>query len=233
MNRNLFLSSLSLALFMTIGLFSYSCTQDDVSQEVFAEDSEIDFRGPGDRGENQCFSFVYPLTLVFPDGTEVEVASKEEVKPAIRAYKESHPDARRIRPKFAFPYDVTLADGTTLTIENREGMHQLIRECRANRPDSLKRKRCYKIVYPVTVAFPDGTSTSVNSAEEYHLALREWKANNPDADRRPHLAFPYTVLLKNGNELIIENLEDQHNLNKRCRKVKRHHRRRHRINREG
>lgn len=224
MNRNTFISNLSWLLMLTIGLFSYSCTTDVEDEPLVDSAEEIDFRGFGEEGDHRCFSLVFPITLVFPDGSTVEVGDRQEFKEAVRTYHESHP-GERFRPKFQFPFDVTLKDGSTITLENRRQLKALIKECKKDRDP--KHSRCYKLVFPITVSFPDGSTAAYNSPEEYKAGLKAWKKANPDATERPQIQFPYTVILKNGTEVTIENIEDQQELKMNCRKHRRHQVRKH------
>jgi hypothetical protein len=81
---------------------------------------------PGDR--DFCFKPVYPLTLVFPDGTSQEVANRMELKMAVRAWKADNPDSDE-RPTLGFPLDVVLADGTTVTLNDADELEALKQSC--------------------------------------------------------------------------------------------------------
>ena len=85
--------------------------------------------GPGGPGGEPCFTLNFPLTISFPDGTQVVVNTKEEIKAAARAWNMSNPGLHT-RPVFVFPITVTLRDGTLLVVNSKEELIALKEECR-------------------------------------------------------------------------------------------------------
>lgn len=80
---------------------------------------------------DRCFEMVFPLSIVFPDGTTTDYADRMALKTAIRAWKDANPDAEE-RPMLAFPLDITLEDGTTLTINSSEELQTQKESCAGN-----------------------------------------------------------------------------------------------------
>ncbi len=213
MNLNRFFSGLTLMLLLAIGLISYGCTQDEDMAQAKNETEEIDFRGFGDDGEHRCFSVVFPVTLEFPDGSTVEVQSKEEFKAAVRAYHEANP-GERFRPIIQFPFDVELASGEIVTLENRRQLRRLLRNCiKDNLPD---RPKCFSVVFPVTLEFPDGSTVEVQNKQEMKAAVRAYRQDNPGEPFRPKFQFPYQVELENGDIITLENADQWRRLLKSC-----------------
>jgi len=178
--------------------------------------------GPGQHGShgqfgglNRCFNIVFPLTLAFPDGTEVTVADREELRTTIREWREANPDAEE-RPTLAYPFDVELQDGTTITVASDEDRADLRDVCEGAVGDGHGR-RCFRINYPIDVAFPDGTTLSVESREEALTAIMDWVEANPDATERPAIVFPITVTLRNGETREVESMEQLRRLRRLCR----------------
>ncbi len=214
-----------------------SATQDDeefTTEEVTIQALTI-MEESGEMGCGACFSLVYPVTVLFPDETEVTVASREEIREAIIAYFEANPPQnnrpfrplRGFRPELVFPYDVQLEDGSILTIESREDLVIILEDCgfdpnRPNRPRGGSHgqfgglNHCFNIVFPLTIAFPDGTDLTVADRQELAAAIREWRINNPDAEERPTLAYPYDVELQDGTILTISSDEDRIDLRETC-----------------
>lgn len=177
---------------------------------------------PGDWGNhgqngglNRCFNIVFPITLAFPDGTEVTVADRAELREAIRTWREANPDAES-RPTLAYPYDVELQDGTVLTISSDEDRADLREVCEGAVGDGHGR-RCFRINYPIDIAFPDETTVSVNSREEALTAIMEWVEANPDATERPQIVFPIEVTLRNGEVREVDSMQQLRILRRICR----------------
>ena len=72
-----------------------------------------------------CFHIVYPVTVVFPGGSELEVADREAFLKAVREWRSNNPDVED-RPTIKFPYEVMLRDGSTATVNNEEELKALI-----------------------------------------------------------------------------------------------------------
>lgn len=85
--------------------------------------------GPGGPGGAPCFTLNFPLTISFPDGSQVVVNTKEEIKAAARAWNMNNP-GEHARPVFVFPITVTLQDGTLLVVNSKEELIALKEECR-------------------------------------------------------------------------------------------------------
>jgi hypothetical protein len=168
---------------------------------------------------DKCFSLNYPVTIQFPDLTEVSVSSREELVNAIKTWRQNNPGVTG-RPHLVFPLSVTMKDGSVKTINSQLEMKGLMFEC-------LKKFRhvrlwtCVDLVFPVTVVFPDGTTTVVNSKEELKTAVTTWRQNNADIEGQAKIQFPFDVKLKNGEIATINNLEELKALVKKCIKLKR------------
>jgi hypothetical protein len=167
----------------------------------------------------KCFSFNYPLTISFPDETTYTANSKEELRAAIKAWREANPGVHK-RPALVYPVSLTLKDGTVVTVDSTQEMRNIVREC-AKRWRHVRIWACLDLVYPVTLVFPDETTLVVNSKEELKNAIVAWRENNPDIAGRPHIQFPFNVTLKNGDVVTINNLDELKDLIKQCIKKRR------------
>jgi len=86
--------------------------------------------GPGgNHGGAPCFTLNFPLTISFPDSSQVVVNTKEEIKAAAHAWNMNNP-GQHARPAFVFPITVTLQDGTQVVINSREELIALKEDCR-------------------------------------------------------------------------------------------------------
>lgn len=79
--------------------------------------------------DRACFRPVFPLTVQFPDSTQVTVASQDELKQAARDWREAHPGVHG-RTEFVFPITVELRDGTQVIVNTREELRALKEDCR-------------------------------------------------------------------------------------------------------
>jgi len=209
----------SLLAFMGLVLFMTSCTKEEtvdpesLTQET-VEEIEVETRS----GQQGCYELVFPISIAFPDGTEVAYDDLESMKEGIKSYFAANPGTGR--PKLVFPYEVINQEGEVITVENRAQMIQLRRECRftmGNGPGDHTGKPCFIIVYPVTLTMPDGNEIEVDSRFQLKKVLRVWKKNNPDSDVRPTLNFPITIKLQDGTEVVVESKEDLKLIKEECR----------------
>lgn len=90
-------------------------------------------RGGNGKGGNKCFQAVYPINIVFPDGSTVAIEDKAGKRTAIQTWKEANPDAEgRLDVSIAFPLTVTLADESTVTLTTQEELDALKETCEGN-----------------------------------------------------------------------------------------------------
>lgn len=76
-----------------------------------------------------CFKLVYPVGIVFPDGTSTEFEDRMTMKLALREWRMNNPDADE-RPSLDFPQDVEMKeDGTIVTVNSREELKELKDNC--------------------------------------------------------------------------------------------------------
>lgn len=180
-----------------------------------AMDSIHDGAGCGRAG---CLEFVYPVTIEFPDESSIEVNSVEEMKEAIKSWREDNPDAEE-RPKLAFPVQVLDALGNVITVEDGEELAKLNRACHI-----LKRhhkrgemgKPCFKLVFPLSISFPDGTTAEAADHKALHDLVKEWRKANPDVEGRPSLVFPLSVEFEDGTQQTVNSKEDLQALKETC-----------------
>lgn len=188
--------------------------------ENYVEYSVAELQGEARAGRFGCVEFVFPVTIEFPDETQSEVESYEDLREAITTWKDANPDADE-RPKLALPLTVLTEDGEMIAIDTRSELRRLQRRCTIKRirdriRDRHRGDRCFKLVFPVNVAFPDGSTESFEDRQALRMGLREWKADNPDAEERPMLAFPVTVELEDGSTQEVGSQEELMELKARC-----------------
>ncbi|GAA5219450.1 hypothetical protein [Membranihabitans marinus] len=82
---------------------------------------------------DSCFTFVYPISFAFPDGSEVAYDSGSEVLEGLKAWKETAGEDEEGQPELVYPISVTLADGTVQELASAEEIKALRETCRPDR----------------------------------------------------------------------------------------------------
>lgn len=216
MNSKLKISLLACFSFLFI---LTSCSDENVNVQEFVDESMFLVESETRSGKLGCYELVYPVTVTFPDGTDQEVNNGEELRDAIKTWKESNPDVNG-RPFLAFPYEIVTENRELITVESRAQKLRLKKACRAimgNGPHGHLGKPCFRIVYPITVLFPDETTESIDSRKDLKLALRAWKRENPDVEDRLMIEFPITVMFEDETTQTVSSKEELIELKKECR----------------
>ena len=114
-----------------------------------------DFTNPNLGEENECFDFVYPISVVDSEGNTTVINSDEEWETIMYTSCDSD---------FVYPFDVTLAaDQSTQTVTSAEDFMTVLDSCSwYNEVDPIE---CWDFVYPVNIISSTGTVT-VNNADE-------------------------------------------------------------------
>lgn len=226
------LSFWSLLVFAALAFTVMSCNEDSGitpdSVENFEQSStESSTKGKkGKRGKKggqhfDCFEVIYPVSIVFADGSSAEVSSKEEARDAKREWFEANDTRpnRENRPTFAFPISVEV-DGETVELADEDALKALLEDCHPKGGGhGGQRGGCFEMVYPITMVFADGSQAEVNSREEKHTVVRAWYEDNdvaPSRENRPSLSFPITVIM-DGEEISVADEAELKALHETCK----------------
>lgn len=159
-----------------------------------------------------CYRLIFPVTVVFPDGTEKEVDGEEAFRLAVHRWLFSHPrDGDKIDLKY--PFSIALNDETVITIESFDQLKEVIEKCR----EFIAENKCFKIVFPATVEFPGGRKLEVENREHFLQAVNLWMDHNPNTRKRPRIVFPYTVEFEDGTTAVLNNRLDYLRAVRSCR----------------
>ncbi|WP_033956344.1 hypothetical protein [Psychroserpens jangbogonensis] len=90
---------------------------DGFTEADFAENCEDDYNCPGG---NECFEFVYPITILTDDNQTITINSQEELDSAL--YNVYYFD-------FVYPFEVTTEEGDVEFIEDFEDFEDLLEDC--------------------------------------------------------------------------------------------------------
>lgn len=220
MNRS-FIKSFGVLAFVAFASFFTSCDKEDesfTSVENFVLESVTGIEDECGAGRDQCFELVFPITVMFRDGSTAEAGDYMALKQVIRTWfheNGGHPRPGD-RPKLVLPIEVINDAGEIITIETPEELKALREEC-GPRPNGPHGEPCFTLNFPVTIAFADSSQVEVNSREEFKDAVLAWKEANPDQHARPHLVFPITVTMTDGTIVEVENPLALRELKRACR----------------
>lgn len=152
---------------------------------------------------NECFSFVYPLTIVLPGGTNTEVNNDDELISAIDDWYDANPNSND-DPTLIYPVNVLLStDGSSLTINNDDELDDLFESC-----EDIDEDDCFTINWPISIQFPDSSIVEINSFQEGEDVVDAWYDTNPNVDEDVQLVFPIDVTLLDGT-IQTFNSEDE------------------------
>ena len=180
---------------------------EESDEDILVDEMDAEYyEGEDGLRSPKCLSLVFPVTVVFPDGSTESFDSGEAIKEAIRAYYEENGKGGG-RPHLQLPFDVELGNGDIITVESRAELKNLAKDCARKRKHIAVRK-CLDLLFPVTINFPDGEQLEVASKEELRDALEAWRMDNPGAGERPKLDLPFDVQTVNGNIFTITSKED-------------------------
>lgn len=194
----------------------------DLSTEELVDQALYSAQERGGMGRFGCYELVFPVTLVLPDNSTVEVNSYDEMKQALRTYFEANGGGghghhgNRPQISFAFPISVIAEDGAIITVDSEEALRTLRAECAGStfgnhgpQGHGQHGLKCFDIVFPITVQFPDGTTAEAADRQALHQLIRTWKQNNPGATERPQIVFPLTVKMDDDGSLVTVNSPEE------------------------
>ena len=192
-------------------LFSPVCTSDGevftnscvaFCNEVFDFQTCDDYDG-GDDDWNECFSFVYPITVVLPNGANVAVDNDDELIAVIDDWYDDNPTSNE-DPTLIYPVNVLLEeDGSSLTISDDDQLEDLFEVCEEQ--DDFD---CFTFNWPLSIQFPDSSVVEINNFDEAEDLIDAWYDANPNVNEDVELVYPFDVTLADGTVQTI-NSEDE------------------------
>lgn len=170
---------------------------------------ECDFEGETEIEWEECFEFVYPLTVVLPNAPNQTVNSDEELITVVDAWYDANDDSDE-DVSLAYPVQVIMYDGTNGTINSDDELEDLFDDC-----DDHEMEECFTFNFPLTLLFPDGTTQDINSIDEGEAAVEAWEDANPNGDDVT-IVFPIQVTLEDGTVQTINNEDELDTLFEDC-----------------
>ena len=93
---------------------------EDLEEYCYEKDYDEDY-------SDECFEFVYPISFILPDGSEITI-NNDEGWDEIDLWYEENEDSDK-DPEIIYPFDVTLDDDKVMTIDNEKDFKGLKDYC--------------------------------------------------------------------------------------------------------
>jgi hypothetical protein len=166
----------------------------------------------------ECFSLVYPVTFVMPDGSTITVETDDEAGwQEVKDWYDANPESDE-RPTLEYPVDIVYeidAGDSTVTINNESEMEAAKDECWDEWNDEEDDRECFELVLPVTFVMPDGSTLTVENDEGWGN-LRDWYMNNNESEEEPVLQYPVDISYEDGTTLTINSDEEMEAVEEDC-----------------
>lgn len=154
------------------------------------------------QADSFCFTFVYPLTLSYNDGTVVTVQTFEGL---IDLISNETQDLYLIG--IAFPFQVQ-QEGAIITITDESEFYSLVDSCNFNTlNEDVINFDCFQIVFPISVVNDNGVAVVIENLNQFEALLQ----NNYIID----IIFPINVVQQN-QTITVNNIYELFNLYDDC-----------------
>ena len=155
-----------------------------------------------------CLSVQLPVSVVV-NGLEIIIDSEDDFEVIEAIFDEFDTDIDNL--EIVFPIVIILSDFTEINIANFDELENFIAECEGENEvdDDIE---CIDFVYPITLSIFDSENqlaetVTVNSDEEFYGLIDEIEDYHI-----VEINFPITVVLYDGSEIIIHDLETLENV---------------------
>lgn len=201
-----------------------------------SDDVDEDGDGDEDTELDECFEFVFPIEIVFPDGTSQAANDDDKIDEILDKWFDENENAEDF-PTLNFPIDITRPDGSTTSINSEEELEDIFEECYEDYElecdeddwgydddddwddewdEEYEEEFCFEFVFPLTVQYPDGTTSTAADEEGLFDIFETWfEANEDDTtDVYPTFVFPIQITVDDSTITInsedeLEELEDE------------------------
>ena len=163
--------------------------------------------------DKECFEFVYPISFILPDGSEITI-DDDEGWDEIDLWYEENKDSEE-EPEVVYPFDVILDDNETKTVNNEEDLEGLEEYCYGKDYEEDYDKECFEFVYPISFILPDGSEITIDDDEGWD-EIDLWYEENKDSEEEPEVVYPFDVILDDNETKTVNNEEDLESLEDYC-----------------
>jgi len=218
-----------------------ACNTEDLSADAvgdldaLTDESTYALEQRGNLGKHGCYDLIFPLSIVFSDGSKVEVTSQDSLRNAIRAWHQAHDAMKKEKPDFVYPIQVMAEDGSIIDVADKAALSALREACHKTYLDSVCRRDslhhggfprhdtlCFTLVFPVQVTKADGTVITITSLDDLKVQTRdEHKKGRGHGIKHGltnqlQLVFPVTVKKSDGSTITILSKEELKALREGC-----------------
>lgn len=232
----------SLLLAVIAGFFTLSaCNTEDLGSnamgdvDALTDESTYALEQRGNLGRHGCYDLVFPLSIVFSDGSKVEVTSQDSLRHAIRAWHLANGGTKREKPDFVYPIQVIAEDGSVIDVADKAALSALREACHKTHLDSLCRRDslhhsgfpkhdtlCFTLVFPIQVTKADGTIITINNPEDLKVQAKDEHKRGRGHGKKHgltnqfQLVFPVTVKKSDGSTITVNSKEELKALREGC-----------------
>ena len=222
-------------LFSTIILFTFSCNN-TITEDNVAANNELTNTNSNEsltsqlrqihsglstsarasmfdsqKNNEECFEFIYPISFVLPDGSEITINSDEDWD-KIDLWYEENKDSEE-EPEIVYPFDV-IVEGETITVNGEEDLDRLEDYCFEEYYEEDYEEECFEFIYPISFVLPDGSEITINSDEDWDK-IDLWYEENKDSEEEPEIVYPFDVIVE-GETITVNGEEDLDHLKEVC-----------------
>ena len=160
-----------------------------------------------DWDENKnCFSIVYPVSYLMPDGTTIEIPADDEDSWAeFKSWYDNNSETDE-RPSLQYPVEIIYEidgeegaqDQRVVTINNEDEMMAAKEGCREEESEEDEERECYEYVYPITFILPDESTVEISSEDDESGwgLIRRFYEENSNYEEEPFLQFPVEIIVE-------------------------------------
>lgn len=182
-------------------------------------------------GLDSCFTLVFPVSIVYPDSTQVTYDDIETLTADVAAWVAAN-EGTTGHPHIVLPVDILIAgDTTATTIEQFSQIHDIVHNClgvvggghhggghggghqggvSGSCGDIFPTvDSCFTVVFPISITYPDSTVVSYADAATLTAALQAWATANTGTTGRPEVVFPIEILVAGDTTNTIINSRDE------------------------
>jgi len=163
--------------------------------------------------DEKCFQFVYPISFILPDESEITIKHDEDWD-EINVWYEENEDSED-GPEIKYPFSISL-DGSTFEVNNDfdflELIYLIVTICVEIEENYFE--KCFEFVYPISFILPDGNEITINHDEDWYK-IELWYEENKGSDEEPEIIYPFDVILDD-EVITINNEEELKDLEEYC-----------------
>ena len=152
-----------------------------------------------------CFSMELPIH-VSVNGLEIIIDSEEDFQTIEDLFDEHYDDDDYL--EYLFPIVIILNDYEKVTIENKDQLEEYIDICENEEDDDIE---CVDFKYPMFYSVFNTTENKVRTVEINSDKQMYHFLKNIDENDVVSINFPITLEFTNGEELVVQNMEDLEN----------------------